>query len=124
MKEKTVESYRQYLTEKGELDSYLKGAINATKETWFDHIKCALRETGNKSDSSDVRAIILNGKYQELVSKYRSLSDFDLDVLSSLERLTGYDNEYLLSIFSGVFLDEAVTVKSDGKIETINVVGM
>lgn len=28
-------------------------------------------------DSSDVRAIILNGEYQELVAKYRSLSYFD-----------------------------------------------
>lgn len=124
MIEKTVESYRQYLSEKGELDSYLKGVINAIKETWCDHIKCALRETGNKSDSSDVRAIILNGEYQELVAKYRSLSNFDLDVLSSLENMAGYDHEYLLSIFSGVFLDEAVIVKNDGKIETINVEGM
>ncbi|HAS8195705.1 TPA: hypothetical protein I7682_17645 [Vibrio vulnificus] len=122
MIEKTVESYRQYLSEKGQLDSYLKGVINATKETWFDHIKCALRETGNKSDSSDVRSIILNGEYQELITKYRSLNNFELDVLSSLEKMAGYDHEYLLSFFSGVFLDEAVIVKNDGKTETINVV--
>lgn len=123
MQEKIVTSYRQYLAEQGELDSHLKQPINALKQTWFNHISRALHETGANSDSRSVRSIILNCEYGQLLDTYCGITNFDQDTASAIEQMTDFEHEYLLSLFSGPFLDETVTVRIEEKAIIIEAVG-
>ncbi|MEF1303038.1 hypothetical protein QTO17_14125 [Vibrio owensii] len=126
MKEQKYGSYREYLEEKGELDSYLEGVMNRRGNELVECLRSALGHIGEDNSYKAVRKISETAGYQPIRDRYAESSDIDPEVMETLDWMMKMDFLYLEKFFVGPFLGEEVLVtdKSTATRKIVQVLGL
>ncbi|EPR7483947.1 TPA: hypothetical protein ACGSTL_001257 [Vibrio parahaemolyticus] len=126
MKEQKYGSYREYLEEKGELDSYLKSVMNRRGDELVECLRSALEHIGDDNSYKAVRLISETAGYRPIRDRYAASSNIDQEVMETLDWMMKMDVHYLDKFFVGPFLGEEVLVtdKSTAKRKIVKVLGL